>query len=102
MLLGSHEYILGCNQAVAMQVVLRHGLDAMFNIAWDVWSAKVLPAVMDLKAATHADERQRRRGLHEGLADRRVGLSRQEVRSHLRHARTRRRHHDVQPMRRRR
>jgi hypothetical protein len=50
MLLGSHEFILGCNQAVAMQVVIRHSLDEMFSIAWDIWSAKVLPAVMDLKA----------------------------------------------------
>jgi hypothetical protein len=49
MLLGSHEYILTCNQAVAMQVVLRHSLDEMFSISWDIWSAKVLPAVMDLK-----------------------------------------------------
>ena len=50
MLLGSHEYILACNQAVAMQVVIRHSLDEMFAISWDIWSAKVLPAVMDLKA----------------------------------------------------
>ena len=50
MLLGSHEYILACNQAVAMQVVIRHSLDEMFSISWDIWSAKVLPAVMDLKA----------------------------------------------------
>lgn len=49
MLLGSHEYILACNQAVAMQVVIRHSLDEMFSISWDIWSAKVLPAVMDLK-----------------------------------------------------
>ena len=50
MLLGSHEYILACNQAVAMQIVIRHSLDEMFAISWDIWSAKVLPAVMDLKA----------------------------------------------------
>ena len=50
MLLGSHEYILACNQAVAMQVVIRHSLDEMYSISWDIWSAKVLPAVMDLKA----------------------------------------------------
>jgi hypothetical protein len=50
MLLGSHEYILACNQAVAMQVVIRHSLDEMFSISWDIWSAKVLPAVMGLKA----------------------------------------------------
>jgi hypothetical protein len=49
-LLGSHEYMLQCNQGISMQVVLRHGLDAMFGIAWDIWSAKVLPAVKDLKA----------------------------------------------------
>jgi hypothetical protein len=50
MLLGSHEYILACNQAVAMQVVIRHSLDEMFGISWDIWSAKVLPEVMELKA----------------------------------------------------
>jgi hypothetical protein len=50
MLLGSHEYILACNQAVAMQVVIRHSLDEMFSISWDIWSAKVLPSVMKLKA----------------------------------------------------
>jgi hypothetical protein len=49
MLLGSHEYILACNQSVAMQVVIRHSLDEMYAISWDIWSAKVLPAVMDLK-----------------------------------------------------
>lgn len=49
MLLGSHEYILQCNQGVAMMVALRHSLDDMFAISWDIWSAKVLPAVKDLK-----------------------------------------------------
>lgn len=49
-LLGSHEYMLQCNQGVSMQIVVRHGFDAMFAIAWDIWSAKVLPAVKDLKA----------------------------------------------------
>ena len=36
----------------SMQIVVRHGFDDMFAIAWDIWSAKVLPAVMDLKART--------------------------------------------------
>ena len=49
-LLGSHEFILQCNQGVSMHIVMRHGFDAMFAIAWDIWSAKVLPAVKDLKA----------------------------------------------------
>jgi hypothetical protein len=49
-LLGSHEYMLQCNQGVSMHIVLRHGFGDMFAIAWDIWSAKVLPAVMDLKA----------------------------------------------------
>jgi hypothetical protein len=48
-LLGSHEYILQCNQGVSMQIVVRHGFGDMFAIAWDIWSAKVLPAVKDLK-----------------------------------------------------
>ena len=50
MLLGCHEYILGCNQGVAMYVVMRHSLDEMFKMAKDIWSGKVLPAVKDLKA----------------------------------------------------
>jgi hypothetical protein len=50
MLLGSHEFMLQCNQGISMQIVLRHGLDAMFSIAWDLWSEKVLPAVKELKA----------------------------------------------------
>ncbi len=33
-----------------MQVVIRHSLDEMYSISWDIWSAKVLPAVMELKA----------------------------------------------------
>jgi hypothetical protein len=49
-LLGSHEYMLQCNQGVSMNIVVRHGFGDMFAIAWDIWSAKVLPAVMDLKA----------------------------------------------------
>jgi hypothetical protein len=49
-LLGSHEYILQCNQGISMQIVVRHGFADMFSIAWDIWSAKVLPAVKDLKA----------------------------------------------------
>ena len=49
-LLGSHEYCLQCNQGVSMHIVVRHGFADMFAIAWDLWSAKVLPAVKDLKA----------------------------------------------------
>jgi hypothetical protein len=49
-LLGSHEFILQCNQGVSMQIVLRQGFGEMFPIAWTIWSAKVLPAVKDLKA----------------------------------------------------
>ena len=48
--LGSHEYILQCNQGVSMHIVMRHGFGDMFAIAWDIWSAKVLPAVKELKA----------------------------------------------------
>ena len=50
MLLGAHEYILQCNQGVAMQIVLRHSLDDMYAVSWNIWSAKVLPAVKELKA----------------------------------------------------
>jgi len=50
MVLGSHEYLMQCYQGVAAQVVVRRGLDAMFSIQWDIWSAKILPAIKDLKA----------------------------------------------------
>jgi len=50
MVLGSHEFILECFQGVSMQVVIRHGIETMFGISWDIWSAKVLPAIKDLKA----------------------------------------------------
>ena len=48
--LGSHEYLLTAIEAWAGDVVMRYGLDAMFDFQWALWSEKVLPAVRDLKA----------------------------------------------------
>lgn len=48
-LLGSHEYMLQCNQGISMQVLSRHGLNAMTDIAWTLWSDKVLPNVKQVK-----------------------------------------------------
>jgi hypothetical protein len=48
--LGSHEYLLTAIEGWAGDIVMRYGLDAMFEIQWDLWSEKVLPAVRDLKA----------------------------------------------------
>lgn len=48
--LGSHEYLLTAIEGWAGDVVIRYGLDAMFDFQWNLWSEKVLPAVRDLKA----------------------------------------------------
>ncbi len=48
--LGSHEFLLTAIEGWAGDIVMRYGLDAMFDIQWDLWSEKVLPAVRDLKA----------------------------------------------------
>lgn len=47
--LGSHEFLLTAIEGWAAVIVIRYGLDAMFEIQWDLWSEKVLPAVRDLK-----------------------------------------------------
>ncbi len=49
-LLGSHEYLLQCIEGWAAQVVLRHGLDVMFDIQFQLWGDTVLPAAKELKA----------------------------------------------------
>jgi hypothetical protein len=48
--LGSHEYLLQCIEAWATQVILRYGLDVMFDIQWALWGESVLPGVKKLKA----------------------------------------------------
>jgi len=48
--LGSHEYLLQCIEAWATQVILRHGLDEMFDIQYALWGEVVLPGVKLLKA----------------------------------------------------
>jgi len=49
-LLGSHEYLLQCIEAWAAQVVVRYGLDVMFDIQWTLWGETVLPGAKRLKA----------------------------------------------------
>ena len=48
--LGSHEYLLQCIEGWAAQVVVRYGLDEMFDIQFQLWGDTVLPAAKALKA----------------------------------------------------
>lgn len=48
-LLGSHEYLLQCIEAWATQVIMRSGLDEMFDIQYVLWGETVLPAAKRLK-----------------------------------------------------
>ena len=48
-LLGAHEYLLQCIEAWAAQIVVRYGLDVMFDIQFNLWGNTVLPGVKKLK-----------------------------------------------------
>jgi hypothetical protein len=48
--LGSHEYLLQCIEGWAAQIVVRYGLDVMFDIQYTLWGNVVLPGVKQLKA----------------------------------------------------
>jgi len=48
-LLGSHEYLLQCIEGWAAQIVVRTGLDDMFDIQYTLWGETVLPVVKRLK-----------------------------------------------------
>lgn len=47
--LGSHEYLLQCIEGWAAQIVVRQGLDEMFDIQYTLWGETVLPGVKKLK-----------------------------------------------------
>ena len=49
-LLGSHEYLLQCIEGWAAQIVVRYGLDTMFEIQFKLWGDTVLPARTRLMA----------------------------------------------------
>jgi len=49
-LLGSHEYLLQCIEGWAAQIVVRYGLDQMFDTQWTIWGETVLPVAKRLKA----------------------------------------------------
>jgi hypothetical protein len=49
-LLGSHEFLLQCIEAWATQVIVRYGLDTMFDIQYTLWGDTVLPGTKKLKA----------------------------------------------------
>ena len=48
--LGSHEYLLQCIEGWAAQIVVRYGLDVMFDIQYTLWGETVLPGTKKLKA----------------------------------------------------
>ena len=48
--LGSHELLLQCIEGWAAQIVVRYGLDVMFDIQYALWGDVVLPGVKELKA----------------------------------------------------
>ena len=48
-LLGSHEYLLQAIEGWAAQLVVRYGLDTMFDIQYQLWGDVVLPGVKKLK-----------------------------------------------------
>jgi hypothetical protein len=47
--LGSHEFLLLVIECWAAEIVVRYGLDEMFDIQWALWSDKVLPEVRNIK-----------------------------------------------------
>lgn len=47
--LGSHEFLLLAIESWAAEIVVRYGLDEMFDIQWTLWGDKVLPAVRGIK-----------------------------------------------------
>jgi hypothetical protein len=48
-LLGAHEYLLQCIEGWAAQIVVRYGLDVMFDVQYALWGNVVLPGVKQLK-----------------------------------------------------
>lgn len=47
--LGSHEFLLLVIESWAAEIVVRYGLDEMFDIQWSLWSDQVLPEVRNIK-----------------------------------------------------
>ena len=47
--LGSHEFLLQCIEGWAAQIVVRYGLDVMFDIQYTLWGETVLPGTKKLK-----------------------------------------------------
>jgi hypothetical protein len=50
MALGSHEYLLAAIESWALAIVMRDGLDEMFDFQWALWSETLLPAAKDIKS----------------------------------------------------
>jgi hypothetical protein len=48
-LLGAHEFLLQAIEGWAAQIVVRYGLDVMFDIQYTLWGDTVLPGVKKLK-----------------------------------------------------
>ena len=100
--LGSHEYLLQCIEAWAAQIVVRYSLDEMFDIQWTLWGDSGSAGREEAQGRVPGDHRQHGRRLDEGPPARRHGSAGQGLRPLLRDARARGRHHDLQPLRRRR
>jgi hypothetical protein len=49
-ILGSHEYLLQAIEGWAAQIVVRFGLDVMFDIQYKLWGDTVLPGAKQLKS----------------------------------------------------
>jgi hypothetical protein len=47
--LGSHEFLLQCIEGWAAQIVVRYGLDVMFDLQYTLWGDTVLPGTKKLK-----------------------------------------------------
>ncbi len=77
--LGSHEYLLQCIEGWAAQIVLRTGLDDMFDIQYTLWGDTVLHARQEAQGRVPGHHGQHGRGLDERPPARRDRAARQGV-----------------------
>ena len=68
-LLGSHEYLLQCIEAWAAQIVVRYGLDEMFDIQCDALGRRRAAGREEAQGRVPRHHRQHGRRLDEGPPD---------------------------------